>query len=246
MIQQSSGEPPGPFAIDLDADAIFGACAPADAFAAVLMEARVVLADIASPLHAELWGSDILAALGGSTAAADLVPAAEAAGTPAALALLRALSAVGSPGLRADADAAAARLAAHGVAEPSWAESVGAPAVGECWYYGDERRAQEVVTTSFAYARARHVVSVLVDHHRGGGRIKDVWVGDAENVLARARAMSQLDPKIAFEMIGPADARARLERAIIAGECPQQPEETANVASARAILRARVAHLPRH
>ena len=102
------------------------------------------------------------------------------------------------------------------------------------------------MTTSFAYARAGHVVSVLVDHHRGGGRIKDVWVGDAENVLARARAMSQLDPKIAFEMIGPADARARLERAIIAGECPQQPEETANVASARAILRARVAHLPRH
>jgi hypothetical protein len=114
MIQQSSGEPPGPFAIDLDADAIFGACAPADAFAAVLMEARVVLADIASPLHAELWGSDILAALGGCAAAADLVPVAEAAGTPAALALLRALSAVGSPGLRADADAAAARLAAHG------------------------------------------------------------------------------------------------------------------------------------
>ena len=86
---------------------------------------------------------------------------------------------------------------------------------------------------------AGHVVSVLVDHHRGGGRIRTLWVGDAENVLARARAISQLDPKIAFEMIGPADARARLERAIIAGECPQQQEEAANVASARAILRAR-------
>jgi len=97
MIQQSPVEP-GPFAIDLDAEAIFGACAPADAFAAILMEARVVLADIASPLHAELWGSDILAALGGSDAAAALVPVAEAAGTVPALALLRALGAVGHPG----------------------------------------------------------------------------------------------------------------------------------------------------
>lgn len=245
MIQQSPGEPPGPFAIDLDAEAIFGACAPADAFAAVLMEARVVLADIASPLHAELWGSDILAALGGSGAAADLVPAAEAASTPAALALLRALGAVGSPSLRSVAAAAAGRLAGRAIAEPSWGAAIGVPAVGECWYYGDQRGAQEAVTMSFAYGSAGHVVSVLIDHRRGG-RIKDVWVGEAENVLSRARAMSQLDPKIAFAMISPASARARLERAVIAGECPQQPEETANVASARAILRARVAHLPRH
>ncbi len=245
MIQQFPGEPPGPFAIDLDAEAIFGACAPADAFAAVLMEARVVLADIASPLHAELWGSDILAALGGSDAAAALVPAAEATGTPAALALLRALGAVGSPGLRAAAAAAAGRLAGRGIAEPSWAAAVGAPAVGECWCYGDQHGAQEAVTMSFAYGAAAHVVSVLIDHRRGG-RIKDVWVGEAENVLSRARAMSQLDPAIAFEMISPGGARAMLERAVIAGECPQQPEEAANVTSARAILRARVAHLPRH
>lgn len=245
MIQQSPGEPPGPFAIDLAAEAIFGACAPADAFAAVLMEARVVLADIASPLHAELWGSDILAALGGSCAAAELVPAAEATGTPAALALLRALGAVGSPGLRAAAAAAAGRLADNGVAGPVWAAEVGIPAVGECWYYRDQRGAQEAVTMSFAYGHAGHVVSVLIDHRRGG-RIKDVWVGDAENVLSRARAMSQLDPKIAFEMISPGSARARLERAVIAGECPQQPQEAANVASARAILRARAARLPRH
>jgi hypothetical protein len=245
MIQQFPGEPPGPSAVDVDAEAVFGACAQADAFAAVLMEARVVLADIASPLHAELWGSDILAALGGSGAAAALVPAAEAAGTPAALALLRALGAVGSPGLRSAAAATAGRLAADGVTEPAWAAAVGVPAVAECWYYGDLRGAQEAVTMSFAYGHEAHVVSVLVDHRRGG-RIKDVWVGEAENVLPRARAMSQLDPKIAFEMISPANARARFERAVIAGECPQQPEEAANVASARAILRARVARLPRH
>jgi hypothetical protein len=243
MVPHPADESPGPSAIDdLDAEAIFGAAAPADAFAAVLVEARMVLADIVSPLHAELWGSDILAALGGTATA--LVPAAEAAGTPDALALLRALGAVGPPELRTDAAAAAGRLAERGVRAPCWAASAGRPAVGECWCYSDERGAQEAVTMSFAYAEAGHVVSVLIDH-RHGGRIKDVWVGEAKNVLARARAMSQQDPKLVFTMISAADARARLERAIAAGECPQQPEETANVASARAILRARVAMLPR-
>ena len=50
---------------DLDLEAVFGRSSPDDAFAAVLTEARMVLAEIASPLQAELWGSDILAALGG-------------------------------------------------------------------------------------------------------------------------------------------------------------------------------------
>jgi hypothetical protein len=43
-----------------------------------------------------------------------------------------------------------------------------------------------------------------------------------------------------FEMITQADARGRMDRAIAAGECPQQPDEVGNVASRRAILRARV------
>ena len=242
MIPQPSEALPGQPIADLHAEAIFGAAAPADAFAAVLMEARLVLADIVSPLHAELWGSDILAALGSGAAA--LVPAAEDSGTPDALALLRARGAGGAPMLRVAAAAAAGRLAERGVGDPGWAASAGAPAVAECWYYGDERGAQEAVTMSFEYARECHVVSVLIDHRRGG-RIKDVWVGDAENVLARARAITRQDPKLVFEMISAANARARLERAIAAGECPQQPEEAANVASARAILRARVALLPR-
>ena len=47
----------------------------------------MVLGEIASPLEAELWGSDILAALGGaaSLAAQAMVPAAERSGSPEAL-----------------------------------------------------------------------------------------------------------------------------------------------------------------
>jgi len=229
---------------DLDVDAVFGRSSPDDAFAAVLTEARMVLGEISSPLQAELWGSDILAALGGtrSTAARAMVPAAERTGTPEALAILRVLAAVGVPDLQVPAGEAAGRLAARGMPDAGWAAEIGSPAPGECWRYGDDRGAQEAVTMSFDYTAGRHVVSVLLDHSFGGG-IKNVWVGEAGDVLARTEAMAQQDPGMVFEMISPADARIRAERALAAGECPAQPDEVSAVASARAILRARVALL---
>ena len=229
---------------DLDLDAVFGRSSPDDAFAAVLTEARMVLAEIASPLQAELWGSDILAALGGmqSPAAQAIVPAAERSGSPEALAILRVLSALGWPELRAEAASAAGRLADKGVPDPAWADGLGTPEVRECWRYGDDRGIQEAVTMSFEYPAGRHVVSLLLDHSCGGG-IKNVWVGEAGDVLARTEAMAAADPGMTFEMITPADARRRAERAVAAGECPGQPDEFSSVASTRAILRARVALL---
>jgi hypothetical protein len=255
---------------DLDLDAVFGGSSPAEAFAAVLTEARMVLGEFSSPLDAELWGSDILAALGGprSDAATAIVPAAEATGGAEALAVLRVIAAVGWPEVRSTATQAADRLAAQGIEaqgieaqgieaqgieaqgieaqgieEPPWAAQMGAPTVGECWRYGDERGLQEAVTMSFGYGAEWHVVSLLLDHGYGGG-IKDIWVGDAGDVLARTRAMADQDPTMVFEMISPADARAKALRAIAAGECPSQPDEIGNVSSTRAILRARVAILP--
>ncbi|MGP7999488.1 MAG: hypothetical protein ACLPKI_19545 [Streptosporangiaceae bacterium] len=229
---------------ELDLEAVFGRSSPDEAFAAVLTEARMVLAEITSPLEAELWGSDILAALGGlhSPAAQAIVPAAERSGSPEALAILRVLSALGWPELQAAAAAAAGRLAAQGVPDPAWAAELGSPGVRECWRYGDDRGLQEAVTMSFAYPAGQHVVSLLLDHSFGGG-IKNVWVGEAGDVLARTEAMAADDPGMTFEMITPADARRRAERAIAAGECPGQPDEFSSVASTRAILRARVARL---
>jgi hypothetical protein len=261
---------------DLDLDAVFGSSSPAETFAAVLTEARMVLGEIGSPLDAELWGSDILAALGGpkGNAAIAIVPAAEATGTAEALAILRVMAAVGWPELRSAATQAANRMAARGLEapgleapgleapgleapgleapgleapgldEPPWGAVMGAPTVGECWRYGDDRGLQEAVTMSFGYEAELHVVSLLLDHGCGGG-IKDVWVGDAGDVLERTRAMADQDPAMIFEMISPADARVRALRAIAAGECPSQPGEIGNVSSTRAILRTRVALLPR-
>jgi hypothetical protein len=245
MSPQPHDEPFVPEFDDADLESVFSGASPADSCAAVLTEARIVLPDIAAPLDAELWGSDIVAALGPHSGLTEaMVPAAEQAGTPEALAVLRVLGAVGPAELRVDAGAAADRLAGEGTDEPSWAPIVGTPVVGECWRYGDTRGVQEAVTISFGYGSKEHVVSVLVDNSQGGA-IQDVWIGDSGDVLERTRQMSVRDPQMIFEMISPQAARARMDRAFAAGECPREPEEIGNVASRRAILRARVALLPR-
>ncbi len=245
MTQEPQDEPFRSLFDDPELEAVFARSSPADTLAAVLTEARMVLAEIDNPLDAELWGSDIVAALGSGGAQADaIVAAAEQSGTPEALATLRVLGAVGSPQLRAAATAGADRLAALGISEPAWATSIGAPTPGPCWSYGDARGQQEAVTMSFWYADRGHVVSVLLDRDQGGG-IKNVWIGEAGDVLDRTRRMSERDPRMIFEMITQADARVRMDRAIAAGECPEQPEEVGNVASRRAILLARIGLLRR-
>jgi hypothetical protein len=230
---------------DPELDAVFAKTSPADTIAAVLTEARLVLAEVDNPLDAELWASDILGALGsGGDQVKALAAAAERDGTHEAMAALCALGAVGSPALRSAAAAAADRLAELGVSRPAWAESIGVPGPGECWCYGDTLGQQEVVTMTFWYADRGHVVSVLLDRDEGGG-IKNVWVGDAAGLLDRTRTMSKQNSGMIFEMITQADARGRMDRAIAAGECPEQPQERAAIASTRAILRARVALMKR-
>ena len=88
---------------------LFAPVAVEETFAGILGEATDILGQLDDPVDAELWGSDLLGALSSSAAgptsladaiAGSLVPAAEEASTPAALALLRVLSAVGPPAVR--------------------------------------------------------------------------------------------------------------------------------------------------
>src|SRR4029077_8259187 len=100
-----------------------------ETFDGVLTEAHQVLGHLDDPVDAELWGSDLIGALASSAAGqaslmntltGTLVPAAEAASTPEALALLRVFAAVGSPALRAAPAPAPARGHAHDAAAPPW------------------------------------------------------------------------------------------------------------------------------
>ncbi|HLH84628.1 MAG TPA: hypothetical protein VKV38_15320 [Trebonia sp.] len=234
-----------------DIERLFAPIEPSQAFGVVLSEAQQVLSHIREPVDAELWGSDMIGALSGGAAGmpgvmtaltTSLVPAAERTATPEALALLRIFGAIGSPELRDAAAAAADRVAALGVADPDWAAVIGSPAVGKCWHYGDVGGRQESVTMSFAYGGSEHALSVLIDHGRGG-RIRDVWVGDAAGLLDRTWLAAEDDPLIVFETIGAADARERLERAVSAGECPEKPDEADDLAAHRALLHARLRFL---
>jgi len=231
-----------------DVARLFAPVAVEETFEGVLAEARQVLRDLDDPVDAELWGTDLIGALASSAAShasvmstltGSLVPAAETASTPEALALLRVFAAVGSPALRAAAGQAAARLRGQGLADPPWAAAIGGPRVGDCWHYADVGGRQESLTVSFAYGDQQHAISVLIDHGRGG-KIRDIWVTKGSGLRDDTEREAGRDPLVVFEMIGAAAAGLRLQRAISAGECPEQPDQVDDVVAHRALLRARL------
>src|SRR5215469_11851785 len=233
---------------DADIAELFAPIEPSKAFGVVLREAQDVLAHIHGPVDAELWGSDMIGALASDAAGAPevmtvlataIVPAAEESATPEALALLRIFGAIGSAELRIAATEAARRVVAAGVPDPSWAATIGAPAVGKCWHYGDIGGRQESVTATFAYGDDEHALSVLIDHGKRGG-LKDVWVGDADGLLDKTWLAADADPLVVFETIDAANTRERLEQAISAGEHPDKPDQADAVRAHRAFLHARV------
>ena len=236
---------------DPDIARIFAPVAVEDTFAGVLAEATSILGRIDDPVDAELWGSDLIGALSASAAGQaslmdaltrSLVPAAELASTPESLALLRVFAAVGSPALRAAAGQAAARLSARGLPDPPWAATLGSPRVGECWHYADVGGRQESLTMTFSYGDRQHAVCVLIDHGRGG-KIRDTWVAKATGLRAETEQAARDDPRVVFEMIDATDAGRRLERAVGAGEGPEQPDQVDDVVAHRALLRARLEFL---
>ncbi len=236
---------------DPDIEELFAPIEPSAAFGVVLSEAHKVLAHIREPIDAELWGSDMIGALAPEPAGTpdvmtalttSLVPAAEEAATPEALALLRIFGAIGSPELQAASTAAAERVAALGIPDQGWAAAIGSPTVGRCWHYSDIGGRQESVTMTFGYGDSEHAMSVLVDHGNGG-QIKDVWVGEAEGLLDKTWLAVETDPLVVFEAIDAADARGRLERAISAGERPDKPDQADALRAHRALLHARVRFL---
>lgn len=234
-----------------DIEQLFAPIAPTAAPGVLLREAHDVLAHVRMPIEAELWGSDMIGALsrsaGGqpeamSALATSLVPVAEAAATAEALALLRIFAALGDPGLRQKATAAAERTVATGIPDPSWARGLGTPAVGDCWHYSDVRGQQESLTATFTYGADSHALSVLIDHTKGG-TIKDVWAGDAEGLLDKTWMAAGNDPLVVFEKMPASAVGDRLQRAIAAGECPGKPDEADDIAAHRALLHARASLL---
>jgi hypothetical protein len=231
-----------------DVAGLFAPVAPVDAVCGVLDEARAALSCLDDPVDAELWGSDVIGALSAAGQAAamtaltqNLIPAAEDAATPEALAVLRVFGALGSPELRDAANQAASRVAARDVADAPWAGQIGAPHVRDCWHYADTSGRQESVAITFAYGEREHTVSVLIDHGRGGG-IRDIWVAKGPGLFDTELAVGD-DPRLLFETLGTAHARARLQQALTAGECPEDKDQADDIAAHRALLKSRIDRL---
>ena len=156
----------------------------ADAVTQTAELARMDSAAIADPLSAERWASVIAVAwapdpeldhidrerLFGLALVAEL----EAAGDPSALAVLRALAAVGSERLAAAARHGAGRLAARGLEEPPWAAAVGrAKPSGALVVSPDSDELEAVVGIGYDYGGEHpHALAAFVRHGpRGVGHL---------------------------------------------------------------------------
>ena len=223
---------------------------PEEVIANALIGAEESLANVRSPLDAEIWGSETLGLLtlpGIDLAeAADLVadlivPMAQSAGTPTALAMLVALGGVGGgPRLPSAAGDARRCLAEAGVPVPVWAQSLGTPAIGPCWVYGDCFGEQVSVTVTFAYGRKLHALCVLIDNNLGGG-VKDSYINVRVPTLRRRMFEMAGDESSTFcEEVTPEYAADRLHAAMAELECPQLPDQLRSVTMRRALLHSRV------
>ena len=166
---------------------------------------------------------------------------------PASLALLRALAMLGPSGpVRERAAAAAEALAAQGVPEPPWAETIGRPALRECWRMADVFGDMVSLLCVFAYGRRRHAVTVLVDLAGGSPWAKDVLVLDQATVALRhMRAAAAEDPQLTvLERVDPAEARQLLETALAGTDETRLPEIAETYIENRALGLARCRALP--
>ncbi|HEY5987621.1 MAG TPA: hypothetical protein VIV12_14790, partial [Streptosporangiaceae bacterium] len=164
-------------------------------------------------------------------------------GTPAALAMVRVLAAVGPAGLWGELEEAAGQLVAAGVADPPWLTGLGAPKPGTAFGYGDPLGEQETISVTFSYGRKRHGVGVLIDHGLGGG-VKDCAFTTEPNLIRSAYRDAAREAGLEFCEYKLAEARAVLERALARPPCPEAPPQAVNVDMYLGLLRSRVALLP--
>ncbi|MEV5710858.1 hypothetical protein [Actinoallomurus sp. NPDC052274] len=227
---------------------------PPDAvFAEMLRAARELLA-VRSPLDAELIVSEMLGTWWGKRLAHDdvekvigeaLVEHAATARTPAALALLTGISALGTPRQAAKAERAALPLMEAGVARPGWADRVGMVVCEECHVSRDVYGDQDSIVCIYTYGgEERHALVVVIDHNERG-MVVDAWVSSqVDKLLGYCRKEAEENPLMRFEPIPAAAARARLERALAVTDDTEDPPVKETFGNYHAFVRARVRALP--
>src|SRR6266702_5889181 len=222
---------------------------------AEMLRAFRALAKVIDPLEVEVFASDLVGAWWKQLPPGEdaemvfglgAVDYAARAGTREALALLRALAAVGvTAEQREAASTAAAALAAGGRAEPPWAGQIGRVRVGECWRLADVYGDQASLLVVFGYGRRRHGLVALVDFNHLGGWVKDLFVtAEPARTLRELRKAALSEPLARLEQVDPAAARGLLEDGLAATDATWQPEVSQELRQYRALALARCRAMP--
>ncbi|ADU49636.1 hypothetical protein Intca_3151 [Intrasporangium calvum DSM 43043] len=172
---------------------------------------------------------------------------AETLSTPDALAVLRVCATLGPDVTRQAAGQAAARVAAAGVADRPWAESLGRPHLLRAWHYGDVFGSQTSAGALFDYRGRDHLLMVLIDHDLGGG-VKDCWVAEgrrAREMRDAIAARMASDDAAFFEDIDAAGFAELLGSALAKPPCPRQVDQVEDVATYFYLTRSRADHVAR-
>lgn len=214
---------------------------------ATVLKGGSELLEIGDPLDAEHWASMVLGLFYKMpvpfevsqeverTLLPKLVQGAERMRNRAGLAVLCALASVTRD---EEAQAAAERMKAHGVAPPPWAADIGRPDLLETWTAADPYGDQVGYYIVFRYAgRRQHLVLALHDENLGG-IIKDAVAAP----LADGAVVSELmgrDPDVEVRAADPAEAAQAIVTAVANGDMFIDNDWTRDFRENRALLLSR-------
>ena len=221
----------------------------------MLRAARELLA-VRSPLDAELMVSELLGTWWGRSlnepqdvedvVGGGLVGYAARQATPAALALLAGIAALGTTRQAAAAEQAALELIERGVRRPRWADHAGAVAPGDCYVNHDAYGDRDEVVCTFSYAGEEpHALVVAIDYN-SRGMIRDGWVtSEVEKLLERSGRGEGTEaggPKL--EPLPAGQARRMLASGLAETDEAADPPVSESFPAYHAFIRARVRALP--
>jgi hypothetical protein len=226
---------------------------PVDGIVRTIVRGGRELLSLEDPFEVELWASAVLGTTYKQPLPLDVrerfeklvwdgvLTRAEAEGSPASLAVLRALAAVAEEPLAGRAAGTADRVTARGVPEPPWVGEIGAAAFVRGWTLADVYRDQTAYYAHFRYpGRDEHLVSALYDENLGG-IVKDASAG----VLARdPRAAAERAPDAVVADIDPGTLASAVRSAIASGDLYLDNDWTEDFKELRALLLARMRLLP--
>jgi hypothetical protein len=223
--------------------------APDALFRELLHAARELLA-VRSPLDAELMVSELLGTwwsqrhrVTGSVeqlVGEGLVSYAASNSSPASLALLSGIAALGTPRQAQLAEQAAIELIDSGVRAPAWASHVGAVAVGECYVNPDRFGDTDEIICVYSYAGEEPHALVMVVDYNSGALLRDGWVTSrVDKLLDHCRSTSS-----GFDSMEPSAARHLLEAALKTTDDDISPPVGESFASYHAFIRSRIRALP--